>query len=459
MRTGRVGVTAPDAEPATGRPPVAADSTVRAHPLSMRKDRDSWIIGRADTGDFIQVPDVAHRILRLLDDRWTVQEVTDALTSDRGEPVDVAGFVEDLADLGFIDAIGAHPLPQPDPPPPSLVWLKPGHTRWLLHPVTAVAASAVIAAGIGCLAAHPALAPTYRSLVWSRWGGLVLAGDLIIAWTLIFLHELSHLATARAAGVPARFSLGTRLQFLAAQTDVTGVWTAPRRVRLTVYLAGIVLNLVVASLGLIILTAAGSGMPAAASRIAGATILLSVLGLPIELFVFMRTDVYFVLQDLSGCLSLYSDGSDYVRYLIRRCGHRAGLRAGKPADPSLGLDGHERRAVRLYSIVLAVGTAACLAVAVTTELPATFLLFAGAFRELAGSLSAARLANGVATCAAVGGMLALWGRAWWQRHGQRLRRLLRAPAASRKEVTHREDQDPQAREDRDHVSDIGQVAP
>jgi putative peptide zinc metalloprotease protein len=418
---------APEAELATGRPPVTADSTIRVHPLSMRQDRDSWIIGRADTGDFIQVPDVAHRILLLLDDRRTVQQVTDALGGDGGEPVDVAGFVEDLADLGFIDAIGAHPLPQPDPPPPSLAWLKPGHTGWLLHPVTALAASAVVAAGIGCLAAHPALAPTYRSLVWSRWAGLVLAGNLAIAWSLIFLHELSHLATARAAGVPARLSLGTRLQFLAAQTDVTGVWAARRRVRLTVFLAGIVMNLVVASLGLIILTAAGPSIPAEASRIAEATILLSVLGLPIELFVFMRTDVYFVLQDLTGCLSLYSDGTGYVRYLIRRAGHRAGLRVGQPADPSLDLDARERRAVRLYSLVLTFGTAACLAIAVTTELPATFLLFDRAFRDLAVSPSAAGLANGGATCLAAGGMLALWGRAWWRRHGQRLRGLLRAP--------------------------------
>jgi putative peptide zinc metalloprotease protein len=180
-----------------------------------------------------------------------------------------------LADLDFIDAIDHHLLPEPDPRPPSLQWQKPRHARWTLHPATAVAASMIIVVGIGCLAARPDLVPTYRSLVWSHWSGIVLAGDMVIAWVLIFLHEFSRLATARGAGVPARLSLGTRLQFLTAQTDVTGVWTQQRRIRLTVYLAGIVVDLVTAGLGLTVLVSAGSAMPAIASRIIEATILLA----------------------------------------------------------------------------------------------------------------------------------------------------------------------------------------
>jgi hypothetical protein len=419
-------VSAAEPELVAGRPPVTVDSKIRMHSLSMRSDRSWWVIGRADTGEFIQVPEVAHRILLLLGKQVTVQEISDTIRDDGGDPVDVAEFVNDLADLGFVEAIDDHPLPQPDPPQPSLRWLKASHTRWLLHPGTAAAAFAIIAAAIGCLAARPALAPTYHSLVWSRWGGLVVTANLVIAWTMIFLHELAHLATARAAGVPARLSLGTRLQFLAAQTDVTGVWGKPRRIRLTVYLAGIVLNLVIASLGLITLAIAGNGMPATAGRITSAIILLSVLDLPVELCVFMRTDVYFVLQDLTGCLSLYADGTHHLRYLVRRAGYLVGLRADKPADPSLRLAGRERRAVRLYSVVLPVGTAACLAVAVTIELPAAFLLLARALADLVGSLSPARVGNGVAVIVTAGGILFLWARAWWRRHGQRLLRLLYA---------------------------------
>jgi putative peptide zinc metalloprotease protein len=408
---------------AANRAPITAESTIRAHPLSMRADHGSWIIGRADTGNFVQVPDVAHRILLLLRGQSTVGQVNDKLLSEGYEPVDVADFIEDLADLDFIDAIDHHQLPQPDPRPPSLPWLKPRHARWTLHPTTALAASMIIVAGIGCLAARPDLVPTYRSLVWSRWSGIVLAGNMAIAWVLIFLHEFSHLATARAAGVPARLSLGTRLQFLTAQTDVTGVWTQPRRIRLTVYLAGIVVDLVTAALGLIVLVSAGSGMPAIASRIIGATILLAVLSLPVELLVFMRTDIYFLLQDLTGCMNLYSDGSDYFWYLIGIAAYRARLRADQPADPSLELDLRERRAVRIYSVVLPLGTVACLAVAIVAELPAAVLLLSRVASNLTATSPLARLDNG-AVIALTAGFLAVWIRTWWQRHGQQVRRLL-----------------------------------
>jgi hypothetical protein len=45
------------------------------------------------------------------------------------------------------------------------------------------------------------------------------------------VHELAHLAAARSLGVPARIGLSTRLFYLVAQTDVSGIWAAPRRAR------------------------------------------------------------------------------------------------------------------------------------------------------------------------------------------------------------------------------------
>lgn len=106
------------------------------------------------------------------------------------------------------------------------------------------------------LAMHPALLPGYRVLVWSPRVGLVLAVNVAIAWLITALHELGHLATARAAGAPARMTLSTRLQFLVAQTDVSGVWAAPRRTRMTVYLAGIAVQVGVAGCCLLVLGAA-----------------------------------------------------------------------------------------------------------------------------------------------------------------------------------------------------------
>jgi putative peptide zinc metalloprotease protein len=110
--------------------------------------------------------------------------------------------------------------------------------------------------------------------------------------------RLGHLTTARAAGVPGRISLSSRLQFLVAQTDVSGIWVRPRRTRFTVYLAGIAVNLAVAATAILLLAAVDPvGLP---RRLLAATTVLSLVMIPFQLMVFMRTDLYFLIQDLTG---------------------------------------------------------------------------------------------------------------------------------------------------------------
>jgi putative peptide zinc metalloprotease protein len=213
---------------------VHGGSRVRLRRLSGRRDGDRWVIGRLETGDFISVPDVAHRVITLLDQDRAVGEVAARLRAETGTIFAVADFIAALDGLGFIAAVDDRMREDSAPAQASLPWLRPGHVRLLLHPLAPAVVSGFAVAVVVTLALHPALVPSYRVLVWSQHAGLVLAVNAVIAWTLILVHELAHLATARASGVPARITLGTRLQFLAAQTDVSGVWAASRRTRLTV---------------------------------------------------------------------------------------------------------------------------------------------------------------------------------------------------------------------------------
>jgi len=404
-----------DAELTAGTGLLVADtSRVVFHPLSMRRDGDGWVIGRINTGDFAAMPPAAHRAIALLCAGRTVGEVTEALRRETGKDIAVADFVAQLDGMGFVSAIDLQRRAGRGPVRASLPWLRPEHVRWLLSPVVPWLTAAVIAGAVVLIIADPGVLPGYRDLVWSRHSGLVLLVDITIGWALVWLHELGHLATARAAGVPGRFSLSTRLQFLVAQTDVSGIWAAPRRVRVTVYLAGIAVDLLIASACLL-----------AASIAAGLTrhlllvaVLEAVLELPAELLIFMRTDVYFLVQDLSGCANLYAEGSARVRYLARRLRHR------DAPDPAQALPPAERSAVRAYCWLLLCGTAGCIAAAAVITVPAAIVLYGHAIGELSGSASAAR-ADGAAAIAVSVGYQTLWLRAWWRRHGRRVRTFLR----------------------------------
>jgi putative peptide zinc metalloprotease protein len=394
---------------------VGPASRILLHPLQTRRDADEFLVGRVEIGEFIAVPEVAVDALNLLRDGLPVDVVHDRLQELHGRDIDVAGFVTNLVDLGFVAAVDGIPVAGPDPIRPTWPWLHPPHVRWTLSRYTATAVLALPLLAVLAMAWSTDLIPTYRDLLWSPHVTLVLLGNAAIAWTIVFLHELAHLSTARAAGVPGQIRFGTRLQFLVVQTDVTGVWGAPRRVRLTVYLAGIAVDLAIA--GAAILARAATGGESAAGRVFGGVALIALLPVPTQLLLFMRTDVYFVVQDLTGCRNLYADGSAYVRYLLKRSVTR---RAKRPADPTAELAGNERRAVRGYAPVLAVGTALCLLFAAVITAPTAITLIARAARALIGPATAGARLDAAVGALLVGGVWLLWCRMWWRRHGPRV---------------------------------------
>jgi putative peptide zinc metalloprotease protein len=400
---------------------VADGSRVRLRRLRERRDGDDWVIGRIETGDFISVPEVAHRVLELLRQGHAISDVTAMLRAETGTTFAVMEFVTALDELGFVAAVDDLDRAASACLRPTLPWLRPGHVRWLLHPLAPSLAAGFAVAAAVMMALHPSLLPSYRMLVWSRHVGLVLAVNAAIAWTIIGIHELAHLAAARAAGVPARITLSTRLQFLAAQTDVSGVWAAPRRTRMTVYLAGMGIDICSAGACLLIL---GLAQPHGLARdLLAVAAAQTLLALPLQLMVFMRTDVYFVLQDLSGCANLYADGSAYLRYLAGCAARHARRADGSALDPSRAYPPRQRRAIRAYSVILIVGTTACLAVEFAVSLPTLVVLITRAASEIGGALPAT--IDGTSALAVLLAWQCLWASRWWRRHQHQARPVLR----------------------------------
>ncbi|MGI5159987.1 hypothetical protein [Microbispora sp. CA-102843] len=307
-------------------------------------------------------------------------------------------------------AIDGRPVPAPDPPRPTFPWLRPDSVRWTLNPVLHICVAALIAAGVILLVRQPALLPNWRAILWSPSGAAVLFTQIAIGWLMLFVHELAHLVTARAAGVPGRVAFGTRLQFLAVQTDVSGIWLAPRRVRLTVYLSGMAVDIALCAVCVILSVLTG---PHPAYSIA---LLTGMAMLATQACVFMRTDLYFVLQDLTGCRNMYGDVVAYLRHGLTRL-----LGRGRPG-PIAQVSRRERRWLVVYGMVLVGGTLACLGVFATITLPVTVTLVVRAAQTLISPSGPSEAVDAVVVLTLLATTQLLWLRAWWRRHGRRLRR-------------------------------------
>ncbi|WP_416563657.1 hypothetical protein [Nocardia testacea] len=388
-------------------------SRVLLHELAIRPDRDEWLVGRFETRVFVALPEAGVAAIEILASGASITETARQLAGQRGTEFDVLTFVTDLTELGFVAEIDGCPVPSTPPPPPTLPRLRPEHVRYALHPILPILLAGLVVAAAITLIRMPQTRPSFRDLLWSSHGSLVLVVGFVFGWSLLFLHELAHFAAARATGVRSRIQLGTRLQFLVAETDISGIELAPRRHRITAYFAGIAVDLAVASTAVLLQAAvAEHGL---AHRLLAAATILALLPLSFQLMVFMRTDLYFVLQDLTACRDLYGDGRAYARYLGNRVRHAVTGHRWTAVDPSSHLPRHERRAVRVYSAVLVFGTALCLTVAVAYSLPADVTLLVRAIQGIGTARSGPSVLDSVVVLAILGFGHTLWAVTWWRR--------------------------------------------
>ncbi|MFD3628443.1 hypothetical protein ACE1N8_22945 [Streptomyces sp. DSM 116494] len=399
------------------------DARVSFHPLEFRQDRAEWVVGRQGNDQVIALPHVGLTALRLLESGHTVGETQERLRVETGRHFDIAAFVAGLTTVGFVAAIGDRSFQASHGRVP-LPWLDGRRLRWTLRPAVHAAVLAVPVVGLAVLLLSERPLPSWSGLLWSEYGSVNLVVQSIIAWCLIGLHELAHLITARAAGVQARVRLGTRLQFLVAQTEASGIWLKGRRERLTVYLAGLAMNGAICGWCLL---AMGFG---ARTPLLTVVVMTLVLSFANQCMIFMRTDLYFVVQDLFGCRNLYSDAGRYLRYLVKRA---AGWWRG--VHPLDALHPVERTVVRAYALVASLGTAVCVFVGLRVFLDVTMPLLNRSMNRLMNSGNPVLWLDSAVTTLVLVALQTLWARVWWRRHGPRVRTAVKATIRTVRPVT------------------------
>jgi putative peptide zinc metalloprotease protein len=377
-------------------PALTDGSTVGVTRLGYRCERDSWTVGSLDTGEAIDVPAIAVTVLRALEQGKTIGTAADIAEQEHGERPDVCSFVTDLAELGFI-RITAQTAPVCGTgvaeSGSSLQWLKARHVSLAFHPATVTVASVLIVCAFCLAAAAGRLDLSYRSVFISRYPAVVIAWSACVMALTAMLHEFSHLAAARVAGIPARISLSSRLIFLTPQTAAPLLWLASRRDRFRFYLAGTCCDVTFAAgCALTTLYCRTGTLPA---KMASAAMLMLILGIASEFLFCMRTDIYLVVQELTRCRNLFGDARAYGQYLTSLVRALATHRA-HPADPTADLPAHEQWPVRVYCAFMVIGSAALVALTAAYGLPLAVVLYVRAAHELVSG-QALRVLDGAVT--------------------------------------------------------------
>jgi len=201
----------------------------------------------------------------------------------------------------------------------------------------------------------------HRALAWTIFTVAAYAGT--------FVHEFGHLIAARAVGVNARMGISHRLWYLVAETDLTALWAVPKRQRYFPMLAGMLLDAVSTAFLILLLFAQRSGWLSFSSfnvHLVRAVALVYLMRIVWQFFLFVRTDLYYVIATAFNCRNLLGDTSHYLRNLAARIIPSIDL-----VDQS-GIPASELRMVRAYSLLWIAGRIWAVLVLVVVTLPVSF---------------------------------------------------------------------------------------
>lgn len=345
----------------------ATDSRVAVYPFTRQDDGEAVIIGRLDTSTFLALPPDAVELLDHLAEGKTVGEAQSLYHERYGEVPDVADLLQQLESEGFVlPLVASSPgltsaelqtsfaSQSGTPPvvnfhftrfPVALAQLLFGRAALCLYGL--IMLLAVTAAII-----DPTVVPGWEAFFVTENFTLIRLLIMLQGYMITALHELGHAIAARSVGVSSRFGISNRLWVLVAETDMTGIWSVPRRQRYLPLLGGALVDSLSASLLTFVVFSTHQGwisMPPFWLFLCRALLLSYLLNLLWQCYFFVRTDFYYVIANFLGCTSLMDDTRVYLRNKLAPL-----RRNGRIIDQS-GIAAREMRAVRWYAVVWIVG--------------------------------------------------------------------------------------------------------
>ena len=344
---------------------------LRFHPLTFLDEGEDVVVGRPDLDSYVVLPADGAALLRRLHDGAGTDEAASWYATEFGEPVDVDDFVDSLHQLGFLrdddDPTGAsgHPGPGDGAGPASPVRYQRLGAAVFSAPASIAYLAVVLTAGT-LVAVHPELAPRHEHVFFSDSLVVVELSLFVLQFPLVLVHELAHVLAGRRLGLRTRLRVSRRLHFLVFETVLNGLVGVPRRQRVLPMLAGMLADLVLAATLTVAAWLVRCSVPDI-GWLAGlclALALTTLLRMVWQLYFFLRTDLYYLLTTVLGCVDLQTVSRQYLLNAVnRRLGRVDRLVPEESWHP------RDRRAARWYAPLLVLGYATAVGLLIAVMLP------------------------------------------------------------------------------------------
>lgn len=358
---------------------VSLQSEITIYPLSIRKDKKHYIVEEPISGDFFELPEIGVDAIKRLENGEGLASIENALkASYPEEEVDIIEFVKQLVELGLVQNVDGSPVNSGRTKSESDV----GGFLWIPHWIGRVFFNGamnkvyllLLVANICILFLNPKLFPHYKDIFLFDSMVLNVLIYLLISLVIILIHEFGHILAIRAHDLPAKLSIGTRLIFIVFETDLTQAWKLDSKKRNILYLAGMSFEQVILFLSFCLMLL----FPEANFvGILGIIVLDVFIKFIYQCCFYMKTDVYYVVENVSGCYNLMESGKIYLNSLFKK--HQNAEKNYKEMFQD------EWNLIRLYSVFYIVGVVLTILLAIMYFVPQLYYSYTTIYLNLLGA--------------------------------------------------------------------------
>ncbi len=361
-----------------GSPQVRGRSVVDFNDFKLRREpaKPGTYLLEAG-GAFYHVPEVGVKAISLLKRGLRVDDVRNELQKEYGL-YHVASFVRFLCRRGFVKSVDGKRASTAAKLAtkglfkqflePLLGTITPGSASALHSNAAYLLYSLIIGGGLAIVLSE-GVQISYRDFIFTESLVEYAFFSVGVTWLLVVLHELGHYIAGVSRGIKPTLGLTHRLNYVIAYTDLTELYLVHPKQRVRAYLAGMLVDVLVASAALWLAWSfafvPGLAFGQVAIPLLKFVVLVTLFSIFWQGLVFLRTDLYYVLESIFGIEFLHERSKAYVLALLEWLfGSRA-----RPRE-------QHGKLLLGYYLLLALGTAANVGVFVLYEIPIALLVMA-----------------------------------------------------------------------------------
>lgn len=289
------------------------ETRVSLVPLNIVKDKKNYIVENESSGDYYEMPQPCIDAIELINQSKPLETIENHLKAKYPqEEIDIIDFVSQLLELDLVSEIDGAEITRNSEPKSDTgyTWIPQSIGRFFFNKISVKLYLGLLVASVGMLIVKPDLFPQYKDLFVFDLMIENVAAWLLVTFLLVMLHEFGHVLAVRSEDLPAKIEIGHRLLFIVLETDMSQVWKLAAEKRNKLYLAGMYVDMTVLFMALTgqLFTSDGSIMTGLLKLV----VLDTYIRLVYQAAVFMKTDLYYVFENWTGCYNLMENGRNFL---------------------------------------------------------------------------------------------------------------------------------------------------